>query len=213
MRPLRYIKVFIPPGPVLSLTLIGIMLLGTLLYYRAVRIQRFLEPSVAISEPRITFNRKVSNLLIAEFGSSDVQGLVFLGNQLLVHKTVLYKDASADGVSPGMRKLGRVFFAVLDDSALRPYIESIIISTRGQVSNDPETNRKTREFQHEEAYYILNALCLVEPGLDRKYPAYLESSVTLMDMRADEGDWVVFRIVQSDKPHFDMLQKLQKYAR
>lgn len=213
MRPLGYIRAFIPPGPVLSLTLIGIMLLGALLYSRAVRIQRFLEPSVAISEPRITFNRKVSNLLIGEFGSSDVQGLVFLGNQLLVHKTLLYQDADANGVSPVMRKLGRVFYTVLDDNALRPYIDTIIISTRGPMSDDPEKNRRIREFQHEEANFLLNALCLVEPEIDRKYPAYLESSVTLINMRADEGDWVVFRIIQSDKPHIDMLQKLQKYTR
>jgi len=38
-------------GPVISLLLIGLVLLNALLYYRSVKIQRFLEPALALSQP------------------------------------------------------------------------------------------------------------------------------------------------------------------
>jgi hypothetical protein len=40
----------LPPGSILSITLIGFLLLGAVLYHRAGRIQRFLEPALAILE-------------------------------------------------------------------------------------------------------------------------------------------------------------------
>ena len=49
MRIGRFIRTIAPAGPLLSLALIGVMLLSAVLYYRAVRIQRFLEPSVAVT--------------------------------------------------------------------------------------------------------------------------------------------------------------------
>lgn len=212
MKPLKFLRAIIPPGPILTMTLIGVMLLGVLLYYKAGRIQRFLEPTVAINEPRISFNRSVSNLLIEELGSSDVQGVVYTGSQLLIHKTLLYQGADFRGNSPVMQKLGRVFYSVLNDDALRPYIESVIVSTRAQLSTEPEQNRHMREFHDTEAQFILNALLSAKPELEQSYGRYFESTVVLMDMRSDEGDWVAFRIIPSEKPHIDLLKKLQKYA-
>jgi hypothetical protein len=63
-----FLRRFFPPGPVLSLSLIGLMLLGGLLYSKAVKAQRFLEPVLAITQPNITFSENLSRLLLAEFG-------------------------------------------------------------------------------------------------------------------------------------------------
>ena len=53
----------VPPGPLLSLLLIGLVLLSGLLYYRAVRIQRFMEPALALSQPRNDFSEAIEQNL------------------------------------------------------------------------------------------------------------------------------------------------------
>ena len=209
----RMIRKLIPAaGPVLSLTLIGVMMLSALLYYRAVRIQRFLEPSVAVSAPRITFYRKISNLIIEEFGSSEVPGLVFTGDQMLVHKSLLYQGADVRGVSPAMRKIGRIFYIALEDPEMRTFMESIIVTTRSPLTNDPVKNKKLRDYYEDEARFVLNALFLVEPGLSTKYPQYFESSVMSMNIPGEDADWIVFRLIPSERPNVEMMQKLRKYA-
>jgi len=68
MKKVSINKFILPPGPILILTLIGLLLLSALLYYRAVKIQRFLEPVLAITQPRIAFSKNIYNLLLREFG-------------------------------------------------------------------------------------------------------------------------------------------------
>ena len=212
MRVGRVIRTFVPAGPVLILTLIGVMLLSTLIYYKAVRIQRFLEPAVAISAPRITFYRKISNLIIEEFGMSEIPGFIFTGDQILVQKSLLYRDSDVRGVSPAMRKIGRVFYSALEDPTMRPYIDSIIVSTRAPMTADPVSNQKARDFFQNEARFIQNALFVVEPELSSKYPQYFESSVIMAAMRPEDAEWVVFRLIPSDRPNLQMLDQLRKYA-
>ncbi len=65
----RTLLKYIPPaGPILNLTLIGLVLLSALLYYRAIKIQRFLEPALAISQPRNEFAKNVRLRFQKEFG-------------------------------------------------------------------------------------------------------------------------------------------------
>jgi hypothetical protein len=52
-------KLILQPGPILSLTLIGILLLSAVIYYRANNVQRFLEPALALSEPRLKFSQNI----------------------------------------------------------------------------------------------------------------------------------------------------------
>src|SRR5512143_2212095 len=52
-----------PPGPVISLLLIGLVLLSSLLYYRSVKIQRFLEPALALSQPRNEFAKHIRQII------------------------------------------------------------------------------------------------------------------------------------------------------
>ncbi len=212
MRAVRAIRTFVPAGPVLILTLIGVMLLSTLVYYRAVRIQRFLEPAVAISAPRITFYRKISNLIIEQFGMSEIPGFIFTGDQILVHKSLLYQGADVNGISPALRKIARVFYLALEDPTMRPYIDSIIVSTRAPMGADPQSNQKARDFYQNEARFIQNALFTVEPALYSNYPQYFESSVIMAAMRPEDAEWVVFRLIPSDRPNLQMLDQLRKYA-
>ena len=64
---------YVPPaGPVLSLLLIGLVVLSALLYYRAVKIQRFLEPALALSQPRNEFTKNISQNFQREIGRAHV---------------------------------------------------------------------------------------------------------------------------------------------
>ena len=65
----KRIQKFIPhPVPIVILTLIGLLLLSALLYYKAVRSQRYLEPSLALAQPRIEFIHKIGLFFQEEFG-------------------------------------------------------------------------------------------------------------------------------------------------
>ena len=89
MKEVRIKKFILPPGPILILTLIGLLLLSALLYYRAVRIQRFLEPALAITQPRITFSKNINNLILREFGKEESKGIKFRTGSILVEQSLL----------------------------------------------------------------------------------------------------------------------------
>jgi len=67
-------KFILPPGPILSLALIGLLILSAILYYQAVKIQRFLEPALAVSQPKMKFTQNMNNLLTKEFAKKGDRG-------------------------------------------------------------------------------------------------------------------------------------------
>jgi hypothetical protein len=205
-------KAVLPPGPVLVLTLVGIMLLSSLLYYRAVRIQRFLEPALAVSQPRIKFYNDISRLLIKEFGEGEVKGIKFVGNSILLHKSMILLDPYHLDKSPLLKSLGVVILDVLRDPNMRAHLDFIVVSPRVALSSDIEANRAARTEAQSSAEMILNALFKSVPELERDYSIYFESSAMSVYARGDEADWVDFRIVPSDRVHVDVLQRLQKYV-
>ncbi len=77
-------------GPVLSLLLIGLVLLSALLYYRAVKIQRFLEPALAISQPRNEFSKSIKLIFQQEFGAESIKGLRVKASSILIERSFLF---------------------------------------------------------------------------------------------------------------------------
>src|SRR6266542_73897 len=90
--PMRYLP---PVGPVFSLILIGIVLLSGLLYYRAVKIQRYLEPVLALSQPRNEFSKNINRMFEKEFGAAPIKGLTVNASSLTMDKSLLFYD---DGI-------------------------------------------------------------------------------------------------------------------
>jgi hypothetical protein len=205
-------KAVLPPGPILVLTLIGLMLLSTILYNRAVRIQRFLEPALAMSQPRTTFYSDIGRLLMKEFGTDNVRGIRYVGRSIEVEKSLIFTNPYHIEKSLVLKKLGKVFLAVLSDPATRANLDFIVVSPRVSLGPDRKANKMNRLQVQSTAEVILNALFDAEPELEKAYSIYFESSAMSVYARGEEENWVEFRIVPSDRLHIDVLQRLEKYV-
>lgn len=208
MKPEELKDYVLPPGPVLGLTLIGILLLGAVIYYRAIRIQRFLEPAVAISQPRVEFAGNIRLLLQKEFGEKAVRGVMFTTDSILVEKSLL-GDINSSSII--LKKLGRIFLSMLNDPQMKNYINLILINTRPPLSQNPESNRAARLKMQDTAEQILNALYNGAPGLEN-YDIYFAATAVTIDAETGKADWVEFKIIPSEQLHIDVLMKLEKYV-
>jgi hypothetical protein len=206
-------KVFMPPGLVLALTLVGIMMLSGLLYYRAIRIQRFLEPTLAISQPRVMFYNNMGRLIIEEFGEGEIPGIRFVGSSILVHKSMLSTDPYHLDRSIFLNNLGKVFLNVLKDPDMRAHLNFIVVSPRVALTSDHDENKKNRFNAQKKADMILNTLFHSVPELESNYAIYFESSAMSVYAKGDEEDWVEFRLLPSERVHVEVLQRLQKYVK
>jgi hypothetical protein len=144
-------NIFFPPGPVLSLALIGLMLLGGVLYYKAIRFQRFIEPALALTLPGSLFDLDVRERLKEEFGPEYVHDIRFALGTLQVRESVLLEGGHGGRGHIMYEKLGKVFRDVLKDPELRRNIKVILVSTMAKVSDDPglrQQNRVSRQVEH-----------------------------------------------------------------
>ena len=128
---------FLPPaGPILSIGLIGLVLLSGLLYYRAVKIQRFLEPALAFSQPRNEYSKRIAGLFQKEFGKNPINGLEYKMGVIHLRPTLLLSPdgrLSADGLAI-LKKLGIIFVSLMRDEKARSEISLILISARVPAS-------------------------------------------------------------------------------
>ncbi len=206
-------KIILPPGPILILTLIGLLLLSALLYYRAVRIQRFLEPVLAITQPRITFSNNINNLLLREFGKEESKGIKVKPGSILVEQSLLIAGVhNTTGEDTVLTKLGRVFLAALSDPAIRDNISLIIVIARVPLGPEMESNKEFRYQIQQRAELILNSIFKVAPELERNYGGYFAATALPVDPEVKDTDWIEFRIIPTERLHIEVLQKLEKYA-
>lgn len=207
-------KFILPPGPILILTLIGLLLLSALLYYRAIKIQRFLEPALAITQPKIIFSKNINNLLLREFGKEESEGIKFRTGSILVESSLLLAGVhKTDGENTVvLEKLGHVFQAALSDPAIRENISLIIVSTRLPISPEISSNKEFRNQAQTRAELILNSMYKVSPGLEREYGKYFAATALPVDPVGKDADWIEFRIIPTERLHVEVLQRLEKYA-
>lgn len=210
-------KFILPLGPLLSLTLIGILVLSALLYYRSVKIQRFLEPALAISQPRMKFTQNINSLLTKEFGTEQIKGLRFRTGAILVEPSLLLSNIHpAKGSEPLiLKKLTSVFLTALNDPEIRDNISLILVSTRLPLSTDKKRNKEMRAKMEERAGLILSSLFALEPQLEETYGAYFAATALSVGVGAgaQETGWIEFRIVPTERLHIEVLRRLGKYAR
>lgn len=201
-RPGRFL---IPSEPAVSLAFLGIMLLSAVLYYRAVNIQRFLEPALAMSKPKMEFEQNINRLITGEFGK-DAAGVIFTSDAIFVRESLLF-----GGSGRAAERLGKVFLSALEEPEIQPYIELVMVSTRLPLSPDPQTNRLNRQARQQRADEVLDAMFAAQPGLE-KYRTYFVATTVAVSGFKTQANWVEFRIVPTLRLQIDVLQKLKKYT-
>ncbi len=211
------VKKLIPPlGPLFSLTLIGVLLLSAILYYRAVKIQRFLEPALAISEPRMNFNRNIRALIAKEFSPRQRKGITFSAGTIVVDESLIFESTHSKeqpGVPVVLRKLSRVFAAALDNPEIRKNISLILITARFPLTKDVILNRQKRFEVQDRAVLILNSLFVAEPTLEKKYTSFFTATaIPAAEPPKAGGMAIEFRIVPTERLHIEVLERLEGYA-
>lgn len=214
MRPFRFLKSILQSGPILIVTLIGLLLLSALIYYRAVNIQRFLEPALAITEPRLRFSQSIKDLLSEEFTPGELSRIKFRFGSILVDQSLLF-DAThpAKGKEPPLlNKLGSVFLKALKDPEVRSNISLILVCVRYPLGPDVKLNTELRFHVQERAALILNSLFIAKPELEREYG--FSFAATALPITGPQRELAVleFRLIPAERLHIDILQKLEKYS-
>ncbi len=205
---------FIPPaGPVLGLLLIGLVLLSGLLYYRAVKIQRFLEPALALSQPRNEFSKNIGRMFRREFGEKAIKGIAIRTGSILMDKSFLFSDKGAltDSAQADLQKLARIFLELMKDNHTRSEISLVLIIGRVTSYGARGTNVAEWTRAGRMVGFIQDALFRLEPELGIRYSSSFAGVVQPMNPHEGNRDVVEFRIVPSEYLHIEVLEKLEKY--
>jgi hypothetical protein len=206
---------YVPPaGPVLSLLLIGLVLLSALLYYRAVKIQRFLEPALAISQPRNEFSKSIKQIFQNEFGSEPVKGLRVKAGSLLIERSFLFSGDGALNASAqtDLKKLARILLVLMDNEQTRSDISLVLIVSRFPASGIWMTYTTERLQALRMSGFIQDALFFAEPQLGIRYGAYFMSAAQATSQMEGNRELIELRIIPSELLHIKVLEKLEKYA-
>jgi len=208
-------EVLLPSGPILAVTLVGLLLLSGVTYYRAVEIQRFLEPALAISQPRNEVAEDFNQLLNREFGGKSIEGIQFVMGSIFVDETLLFTDDHHIGNLGHaiLRKLGRVFFTALKEKYTGSYVDLILVSVPYSVSSHPGMNSRRRLRMQHEAELILGTMFSQEPALEKDYGHYFVSAALSMAPADKKINLVEFRIIPGEQLHIDVLTRLKKYVK
>ena len=208
----KRIQKFIPhPVPIVILTLIGLLLLSALLYYKAVRSQRYLEPSLALAQPKIEFIHKINLFFQEEFGTDNVKGVLLSGNSIFVNNTLIYSDPADSKIidTVFLAKVSSVFLSILEDTEMRSHLDLILISSRIHFSPSVKENRRRRIKGQLIAESVVDAMYKIEPALMKYYGIFAPTAVP--DKPHKTYNWIEFRIVPSDRVHIEMMRSLDKY--
>jgi len=201
-------------GPVLSFLLIGLVLLSALLYYRAVKIQRFLEPALAISQPRYEFSRNIKLLFQKEFGAESIKGLKVKGSSILIEVSFLFAGDGALKASAqaDLKKLARIFLLLMDDEQTRSDISLVLIIGRFSSSGTWRTYDAERMNVQRMVGFVQDALFFAEPRLGFRHGTYFVAAAQPTNPNEANRDVIEIRIIPSELLHIKVLEKLEKYA-
>lgn len=205
---------YLPPGPILSLTLIGLVLLSALLYYRAVKIQRFLEPALAISQPRYEFTRSINVTFQKEFGAESVRGLTVRMSSIVIHRSLLFSqdDALTPSAKEVLQKLARIFLTLLEDDHTRNNIRFVLVSARYPAGSTRQANAAERMRVQRMVGLIKDSLFQAESELRRRYRTYFAAAALQAYPQEGGSDVIEIRIVPSELLHIEVFKRLEKYA-
>jgi hypothetical protein len=206
---------YLPPaGPTLSLALIGLLLLSALLYYRAIKIQRFLEPALAISQPRNEFAQSVNLIFQKEFGAESIPGIKVRTSSIAITKSLLFSEKGALRATARivLKKLASTFLSLLEDDHTRPNISLVLINARFPADRSRRSNGAERLRAQRMVGLIQDSLFEEEPKLGRRYGAYFVAAAQPAHPNDGNIGLIELRIVPSELLHIEVLQRLMKYA-
>jgi hypothetical protein len=188
------------------------MFSSALLYYKAVRAQRYLEPSLSIAQPRIDFMQDISRLLVKEFGTEDIKGIILASNSIFVDGSLIFSDPFHRKAIDSLfiKKLSRVFLSMLQDQDMRFQFNLILVSTRFNVSPSMDMTRKKRTKRQHIAESILDSLYQLEPDLSKHVGTFTATTIPVQPNQQD--NWVEFRIVPNEHLHIELMKSLDKYS-
>ena len=208
----KSVRRLVPIELVVGATLVGMILLGALVYSNAVRFQRFIEPMLAVLQPRGEFTGRFGSMIMKEFDDTDLSGIHLQGNILRVRRSFLANEGSHQEGFANYERLGRVFLSLLDDVWMRSNTDFIMVSLEAPFTLDEEENRKIREATAKEAELILVTILNTTPALRMKYAPLFTSAVVSSPPKDNPGQWVTFHIIPSERLHAEVLRRLEKYA-
>ncbi len=206
---------FVPPaGPILSLFLVGLVLLSALLYYKAVKIQRFLEPALALSQPRNEFAKNIKSIFQKEFGSKSVEGLKIKASSILIDRSLLFSQRGVltAAAQDDLRKLAHIFTELMNDEHTRSEISLILIIGRypsfGATGGDAGARLEVQRM----VGFIQDVLFHAQPELGIRYSPYFASVAQPTTPHEGNLSTVELRIIPSEYLHIEVLDRLEKYA-
>lgn len=201
-------------GPVLSFLLIGLVLLSALLYYRAVKIQRFLEPALAISQPRNEFSRNIRLIFQKEFGAEAIKGLKVKGSSILIERSFLFAGDGAlkSSAQADLKKLARIFLLLMDDEQTRSDISLVLIIGRFPSGGTWMTYAAERTNVQRMVGFLQDALFVAEPRLGIRHGTYFTAAAQPTNPNDANRELLELRIIPSELLHIKVLEKLEKYA-
>jgi hypothetical protein len=205
-------KFILLPGHIFALTLVGLLLLSAFVYYKSVKAQRYLEPTLAIAQPRIKFARNLGLLLEKEFGSRNIKGVRYTASSVFVDEALVFKSSNKRTMpdSVFIKRLSRIFLSILEDPEMRTHFDLILVSTGIPISPHLDMNKRKRNEMQYKADRILYSLYNVEPTLEKEYGKYFAAAaVPAEPLKSDK--WVEFRIIPSEHLHIEMIKSLEKY--
>ena len=202
----------VPIEVIVGLALIGLVLVGSVLYARAVRFQRFMEPMLAVLEPRSNFSDKLRSLILEEFDNDSLANMKLTGNTLRIRKSMLAMEGGHVVGLKTYNRLGKVFLRVLEDPGMRSNLDFILISVNVPFSKEEGANYLRRGEATKEAELILATVLSTSPELRLKYAPMISSSAFSVAPASGQEDWVTVHIEPSERLHTEVLKRLEKYA-
>ena len=202
----------VPIELVVGTILIGVILIGAVMYSNAIRFQRFIEPMLAVLQPRSEFSGRFGNMIMKEFSDNGLSEIRLIGNILRVRRSFLTAEESHREGFENFERLGRVFQNLFDDTWMRSNTDFIMVSLEAPFSLNEETNRKLRESTAKEAELILVTILNTSPKLRMKYAPLFTSAVVSAPPKESGEEWVTFHIMPSERLHAEVLRRLEKYA-
>ena len=197
---------------VVGLTLIGSILVGAVLYSNSIRFQRFIEPMLAVLQPRSEFSLRLKQLMLEEFEILNRDEIVLHGNILRVRRSFLADEGSHRSGFRNFERLGRVFLGMMEDNWMRANTDFIMVSLQAPYLLNEEENRQIRQATARDAELVLVTVLNATPELRAKYAPLFTSSVISSPPSAHLGEWVTFHIMPSERLHAEVLKRLEKYV-
>ena len=200
----------IPDEPVVILILIGMILIGALLYYRAVNLQRFLEPALAVLEPRTQLSMRLKNLAKEELGPEYGQNVIVQSSGLMLHKS-LFSTPQYHGIPVFINRLGNMIQRLFEDPWMSSNVEIVMIKTSVPMGLPQEIRNSAQEKMQQRSEALLNAILgsnsVLSAGYSDKFAA-----TAVLSRKAEAADWIALDIIPSERLHIEILEKLGKYA-